>query len=316
MARHEQRVGGYRAVHIQPLRARLRDGRLDDALFFIAQMPAFSGVRIQTAHRDARRDPGPSIAAGRRDMMVSSCSSRGVLSASLTARSGRCVVASATRRSPATSIMTGSAARVRAAMYSVWPMKCEARLVDQALLHRRGDHGAEARRLRQPSTARSMSASTAAPLARSSWPGTLVAARGWCSTLSAPAAHSTGSPGPHPAAGFPVRAVARAARAWRGRQGRPGASCVRCAATARHRSGPMPAGSPEVSAIGAVGLRAVARRRIRRESVAATARSPLRRGCRAALRRRARAPRRPCCRSRGGRASARCASRTGCETAG
>ena len=53
MARHEQRVGWQGAVHIQAPRARLRDGRIDDAQFFIPQMPAFSGVRIQTAHRDA-----------------------------------------------------------------------------------------------------------------------------------------------------------------------------------------------------------------------------------------------------------------------
>ena len=42
--------------------------------------------------------------------------------ASLTARSGRCVVASATRRESAASSMTGCAAPVRAARYSVWPV--------------------------------------------------------------------------------------------------------------------------------------------------------------------------------------------------
>ena len=55
--------------------------------------------------------------------MRSTGSSRSGVSAALTSRSGRCVVASATRRPPPTSSITGSAAPVRAARYSVWPVK-------------------------------------------------------------------------------------------------------------------------------------------------------------------------------------------------
>ena len=79
--------------------------------------------------------------------------------AALTARSGRCVVASATRRSPATSSITGSGVAVRSARYSVWPVNgMPASLM---MLFCTGAVTIAANSpLRQPSTARSMSAST------------------------------------------------------------------------------------------------------------------------------------------------------------
>ena len=58
--------------------------------------------------------------------------------------SGRCVVASATRRPPPTSIMTTCEAPARSARNSVCPVKANAGVVDHALVHRCGDHGIEA----------------------------------------------------------------------------------------------------------------------------------------------------------------------------
>ncbi len=61
VTRHEQRVGGYRAIDVQPHCAGLRDRGADDALFFVAEMPTLAGVWIEAAHRDARSREAPIV---------------------------------------------------------------------------------------------------------------------------------------------------------------------------------------------------------------------------------------------------------------
>ena len=115
--------------------------------------------------------------------MVSS--SAGVI-ASLTARSGRCVVASATRRVSAASSMTGCAAPVRAARYSVWPVNgTPASLM--TLFCTGAVTMAANSPLTQPAMARSSSASTWRALAGSSRPATQGAASGTSITSMPPA---------------------------------------------------------------------------------------------------------------------------------
>ncbi len=66
-----------------------------------------------------------------------------LLIAPLTARSGRCVVASATRSSPATSNITGSGTPVRSARYSVWPVNGMPASLMTLFCTRRGHDGVE-----------------------------------------------------------------------------------------------------------------------------------------------------------------------------
>jgi hypothetical protein len=82
---------------------------------------ALAGVRIESAHQDARSFQSEAL-----DQIpmqdVDHAPSESRVMAALTAASGRCVVASATRRPGVASIITGSA-RQRSARNSVCPLK-------------------------------------------------------------------------------------------------------------------------------------------------------------------------------------------------
>ena len=142
MARHEQRVRRYRAVHIQALCARLRDGRIDDAQFFIPQMPAFSGVRIQAAHRDAGaiQTPEPPQ-VGRHDGQHLQQSGR----AQCIADGSQRQVGGGERHAQTPCHQHHDRKRRVGACGDVFGVthEGEARLDDEALLHRCGDAGAE-----------------------------------------------------------------------------------------------------------------------------------------------------------------------------
>ena len=94
-----------------------REGRFDDGQFFVAESAAFARVRVQSEHENA----------GSGDAEASSefrACDRGdaldplAVSVSATARSGRCVVTSATRREPLQSIMTACSLPVSSARNS------------------------------------------------------------------------------------------------------------------------------------------------------------------------------------------------------
>ena len=131
-------------VSASPARRSARERRLDHLDFLAAEMAAFAGVRIEAAHQDARRARCRTCARRSASRMRSTASSRSAVIAALTSASGRCVVASATRRPPPTSIITGSGApRVLGQVFGVAGER-HARVVDDALVHRRGDHRVEA----------------------------------------------------------------------------------------------------------------------------------------------------------------------------
>src|SRR5689334_7171045 len=149
-----------------------------------------------------------------------------------TSARARWVVASATRRPPPTSIITTSGVRVRSARYSVCPVNAMPASFN-TLFCTGAVTIASNSPLMQPSSARSRSASTCFALRGSSLPAVTGAATGMCTTLLA----SNGMP----------RARARAAITSRSpRIARRPANFSR--AMSAHRSGPMPAGSPAVSA--------------------------------------------------------------------
>ena len=52
--RQENGVARIWARHVNSLIARHENRRLDDPLFFVAELPVFRGVRIHSGHRDAR----------------------------------------------------------------------------------------------------------------------------------------------------------------------------------------------------------------------------------------------------------------------
>ena len=133
----------------------------DDAQLLIAEVSAFAGVRVQAADRDARlREYGKRAASSRREDRGDLRQRARTVMAALTACSGRCVVASATRSSPVVSIITGRALRVRCGEVLGVSGEGDAGIVDDALVHGRGDDARRTRRRAQPSTARSRSAST------------------------------------------------------------------------------------------------------------------------------------------------------------
>ncbi len=108
-----------------------------------------------------------------------------------TSASGRCVVTSATRSLPATSNITGSAARVRVARYSVWPLN--AKPASSSVLFCTGAVTIAANSpFMQPSQARSNSAITYSALRTSSCPAITGARRGTCSTRRCPARCTAG----------------------------------------------------------------------------------------------------------------------------
>ena len=168
-----------------------------------------------------------------------------MLSASLTARSGRWVVASATRSSPRGQHHHRLAARAcAAAMYSVWPLKGTPasliRLFCTGAVTMAANSPA-----RQPSTARSISASTWRAL-RDFEPS------GDAGRRQRLMQHTERAGGVRDFAAAaivgqlqlqsqPPRPRAPAAR---DRPGTPAASARAVLATARHRSGPMPARLP------------------------------------------------------------------------
>ena len=65
--RNEHRVGGQRAATSRPARAHACDRRRDDVDLLAAEVAAFAGVRIETAHRDARRGDAESARQLARD---------------------------------------------------------------------------------------------------------------------------------------------------------------------------------------------------------------------------------------------------------
>ena len=131
-----------------PSRAQLRQHRARSRRF-----PRGPGGRLRR-----RADSGPStrmrglrtpnIVRRSASTMRSTVSRRAGVSAALTLRKGRWVVASATRRPPPTSIITGSCAPVCRARYSVWPVNGMPASLIERLLHRRRDDRVEARRRR------------------------------------------------------------------------------------------------------------------------------------------------------------------------
>ena len=174
-----------------------------------------------------------------------------------TSASARWVVASATRRPPPTSIITTCGVFARAARYSVWPVKgTPASLM--TLFCTGAVTMASNSPDRQPSMARSSTRSTYGPLAGSSRPGVAGCASATCSTCGALKSERS-----------PIT-TRRAPRSM--------------PATFAQSSGPMPAGSPEVSAMTGTAsvLPAAGRRRSGRATGAATAGSSPRTCARAA----------------------------------
>src|SRR5258706_2059939 len=148
-----------------------------------------------------------------------------------TSDSARCVVASATRRPPPTSNITTSGVRVFSARYSVWPVKGMPASFSTLFCTGAVTIASNSPRT-QPSSAVSSNASTCPALALSSFPGTAGAATGTWSTGASKEIAS-------------MRArcaiTSRSPMITR----RPGNFSR---ARSAHRSGPMPAGSPAVSA--------------------------------------------------------------------
>ena len=155
-------------------RARARSGA---AARWWARSPRFPRGRDGRLRRRAGsgRTPGCAACAPRRSRrrsasrMRSTDSSRCGVTAAGTPASGRWVVASATRRPPPTSIITGSAAPQRAARYSVWPVKGTPASLMTPLCTGAVTIASNSP-ARQPSTARSSSDSTYRAFAGSSRP--------------------------------------------------------------------------------------------------------------------------------------------------
>ena len=272
---HEQRVGGNRAARVDALAHASRDRRRDHVDVLAAEVARLRRVRIEAGDQDARpRDAEPRCAGRDRARAAS---------ASKLARDGRGTsrerqdaswrARRAGRRRPASSPRAARACC--SARYSVWPGEGDAGVVDHALLHRRGDHRARTRRTGSRGCARSSMCEHVA--ARS--PGSSVPGR---------------------------RAAARAARARRRRQRRRGSARSPIATSARrhrarasrtHSSGPMPAGSPEVSAMTGRALALVQPQLDVRLGRAAAAAIPGR-------------PRRPCARAAPGAPACACARAT------
>ncbi len=207
-----------------------------------------------------------------------------------------------------TSSITGCAAPVRCARYSVWPEKCDAGVVDEPLVHGRRDHRVEAaagaavdRGIEEPEHVRGVA------------PVEPAGARGLAQ--AAGAALRCGGERARPASnGRPRRPPNQRRVADHDQPRGPAAP-----ASARQISGPMPAGSPLVIAIVGTGARALTcgiRRRPRRAGGAARARFLRRRAPRASARSSGCGSRRRWRRRCAGRAAARCASRTASGTAG
>ena len=191
-ARHEYGVGGYRAVHEHPRGAGAFDGGRDHVAVFGAEMPALARMRVEAAHGDARpRDsPEPAHVAfedaqrrveQRRGDRVADRAQRQV-------RGGE-----RDTQGPAASSITGCAAPVRSARYSVWPVNgTPASLM--TLLCTGAVTIAANSPLMQPSAARSSSASTWRELAGSRRPATQGAASGMSSTCRRPGWWPRGAP--------------------------------------------------------------------------------------------------------------------------
>ncbi len=169
------------------------------------------------------------------------------LSASGTARSGRCVVASATRSDLPASSITGCSTPVRLARNSVWPENSKPDWVITLFWTGAVTSACAACALHSATPRRSMS-STYAAFATSRRPATTGVRSAIGITCKLPTRC-----GPTCAAVAHSRSVTRAARARdrsANRLGSPStasrAGISRCA-SARQMSGPMPAGSPELT---------------------------------------------------------------------
>ena len=138
----EEGVGRQRADQVKTFATQALEAGFDHLDLFPAQVTAFAGVRVESADQDARmgdaelvaqvgvedaRDPGQALVAN------------GVGDP----RSGRWVVARATRRPRVASIITTWAVWVRSARNSVWPEKGMPASLITPLVHRCGDHPGE-----------------------------------------------------------------------------------------------------------------------------------------------------------------------------
>ena len=191
----------------------------------------------------------PNLARSSATVIRSVRASSSRVSVAGTAASGTCVVASATRKGPhgaaPTSIMT-TVDRVRSARNSVCPVN--ATPASLITLFCTGAVTIAAKPpVRHPASAASSVASTDLAFAGSSRPGTTGAASGKCTTSNA-----YGVPGLLDAYGT-KRTPARSLRA-RSRKSSMSPKATsragqRLSASRTHKSGPMPAGSPIVTAI-------------------------------------------------------------------
>ena len=239
------------------------------------------------------------------------------LMASATARSGRCVVASATRKLPATSSMTGRGAWHSAARYSVWPLKAmPASLI--TLFCTGAVHSAANSPARQPCGGAVDEPQHGRGVAHLEPPRNrracerLVQHRELAGRLrrrrAALVVVQDAGRAEQPRTRLQQIAVGEAHQRVVARALRGGNAQVRSDAGAFTTG--EDDGSNGTHGAERTQLRAAIRRRPRRAAAAARCRWPHRPGSRAAARRPARARRWPCCRSHAGPASARCASRT------
>ena len=179
---------------------------------------------------------------------------------------------SATRKVPAASSITGWRARVRSARYSVWPVNGTPGVVDDALLDRRRDHGRELARGTAVDGA-IQHREHMARVGRIEAAGRRRCAQRHVNDSQAAGAGASAEPGWYGSSwiSLPSRRARSASSAWLPMMTRS-AGRLACA-SARHRSGPMPAGSPAVTAIRCgAGFRACTRRTPRRAAGAARAR--------------------------------------------